>query len=56
MFLVDIQQDFNLSRFCTGNPVDVLKEIFTQETSKQSKEFQVHIERVPVLEGKKRVC
>jgi hypothetical protein len=56
MFLVDIQQDFNLSRFCTGDPVEVLKDIFTQETSKQSKEFQVHIERIPVLDGKERIA
>lgn len=50
MFLVDIQQDFNLSRFCSGNPVHILSKVFSQEISKQSKEFQIHIERVPVLD------
>jgi hypothetical protein len=54
MFLVDVQRDFSLSRFCTGSPLEVLKDIFTEETSKGSKEFQVHIERVPVLDGKMR--
>jgi hypothetical protein len=56
MFLVDIQRDFNLSRFCTGNLVEVLKDIFTKETQKQSKEFQVHIEQIPVIGGKGRVA
>ena len=55
MFLVDIQRDFNLSRFCTGDPVEVLRDIFTKETEKQSKDFQIHIERVPVLEGTKQI-
>jgi len=54
MFLVDVQQDFNLSRFCTGNPVEILKDLFTQEIEKQSKDFQVHIERVSVLDGKRK--
>jgi len=56
MFLVDVQTDFALTQFATGDPREKLDEIFSQERVQPSEDFYLRITKLPVVRGTRRIA
>ena len=56
MFLVECDQDQKSAQFVTGDPADIIQKIFKKERIIPSDDFSLHVSKIPVVTGVKRIA